>query len=150
MRLLLLPLQVLLLLLLCSTPAFSFTALVVSVKDGDTIEVLSNGRATKIRLRGIDCPEKRQAFGYRAKLALAVLTFGQAVKKLKDREWFWIDDEIETWTPAIQHAGLSLDRCIQSNPEGRDELLRIQSTLVSRLEWIRTQTRDGIRTEDAA
>lgn len=57
---------------------------------------------------------------------------------------------IATETPAIQHAGLSLDRCIQSNPEGRDELLRIQSTLVSWLEWIRTQTRDDIPTEDAA
>ena len=79
-----------------------------------------------------------------------VIWLEQAVKKLKDREWFWIDDEIETWTPAIQHAGLSLDRCIQSNPEGRDELLRIQSTLVSRLEWIRTQTRDSIRPKDAA
>ena len=79
MRFIRLPLPLALLILLCSTPAFSFTALVVSVKDGDTIEVLSNGRATKIRLRGIDCPEKRQAYGYRAKLALAVLTFGQAV-----------------------------------------------------------------------
>lgn len=79
MRFIRLPLALALLILLFSTPAFSFTALVVSVKDGDTIEVLSNGRATKIRLRGIDCPEKRQAHGYRAKLALAVLTFGQAV-----------------------------------------------------------------------
>ena len=66
-------------LLLFSAPAFSFTALVVSVKDGDTIEVLSHGRATRIRLHGIDCPEKRQAYGTRAKLATAVLTFGQAV-----------------------------------------------------------------------
>jgi len=79
MRLRLLPLYLSLLFLLFSTPAFSFTALVVSVKDGDTIEVLSNGRAQRIRLRGIDCPEKRQAYGYRAKIATAVLTFGQTV-----------------------------------------------------------------------
>jgi endonuclease YncB( thermonuclease family) len=79
MRLRLFPLQLSLFLLLIGTPAFSFTALVVSVKDGDTIEVLANGRVTKIRLHGIDCPEKRQAYGYRAKIATAVLTFGQTV-----------------------------------------------------------------------
>ena len=79
MRFILFQWQLSILLLLFSTPAFSFTALVVSVKDGDTIEVLSNGRATRIRLHGIDCPEKRQAYGSRAKLATAVLTFGQTV-----------------------------------------------------------------------
>lgn len=79
MRLRLLPLHLSLFFLLFSTPAFSFTALVVSVKDGDTIEVLSNGGTTRIRLHGIDCPEKRQAYGSRAKLATAVLTFGQTV-----------------------------------------------------------------------
>lgn len=76
---LLLQLPLCLLMLLFSVPAFSFTALVVSVKDGDTIEVLANGRAIKIRLHGIDCPEKRQAYGTRAKLATAILTFGQTV-----------------------------------------------------------------------
>ena len=30
---------------------------VVSVLDSDTIEVLHNGRAERIRLSGIDCPE---------------------------------------------------------------------------------------------
>ncbi len=79
MRVLRLQLQCALFILLCTPPAFSFTALVVSVKDGDTIEVVSQGRATRIRLRGIDCPEKRQAYGYRAKLATSMLTFGQAV-----------------------------------------------------------------------
>ena len=68
-----------------------------------------------------------------------VVWLEQAVEKLKDREWFWIDDDIEKLTPAIQHAGLSLDRCIQSNPEGRDELLVLQATLTSRLDAIRVK-----------
>jgi len=38
--------------------ALDFTAPVVSVLDGDTIEVLHNNRAERIRLSGIDCPEK--------------------------------------------------------------------------------------------
>ena len=79
MRLTFLHLHLSLLFLLISPPAFSFTGLVVSVKDGDTIEVLDDGRPKRIRLHGIDCPEKRQAYGYRAKIATAVLTFGQTV-----------------------------------------------------------------------
>ena len=40
-------------------PAFAagFTGAVVSVLDGDTIEVLHNQRPERIRLNGIDCPE---------------------------------------------------------------------------------------------
>ena len=45
------------------------TGPVVSVLDGDTIEVLHNHHAERIRLSGIDCPEKGQAYGNRAKQA---------------------------------------------------------------------------------
>jgi hypothetical protein len=79
-----------------------------------------------------------------------VVWLEQAVQKVKGRDWFWIDDEIEKLTPAIQNAGLSLDRCIQSNPEGRDELLVIQATLTSRLEWVRTSMGDAAGDEKAA
>ena len=47
-------------------PSFSFadfSGQVVSVLDGDTIEVLFNQRPERIRLSGIDCPEKGQAYG---------------------------------------------------------------------------------------
>ena len=46
----------------------TFTGKVVGVSDGDTISVMRKGRAVKVRLHGIDCPEKRQPFGTRAKL----------------------------------------------------------------------------------
>ena len=49
----------------------------VSVLDGDTIEVLHNSRAERIRLNGIDCPEKGQAYGTRAKQAASALVFGK-------------------------------------------------------------------------
>lgn len=74
----------------------------------------------------------------------------QAVPKLKEREWFWIDDEIETFTPAIQQAGLSLERCIPSNPQGRDELLFLQSTLAARLERLNTTRSSTVDREEAA
>jgi hypothetical protein len=71
-----------------------------------------------------------------------VVWLHQAVQKLKDREWFWIDDEIETLTPAIQQAGIPLDRCIQANPLGQDELVVLQATLTDRLGWLQSKTRE--------
>ena len=40
-----------------------FTGPVVSVLDGDAIEVLHNHHLEHVRLSGIDWPEKDQAFG---------------------------------------------------------------------------------------
>lgn len=52
---------------------------VIAVLDGDTIEVLHNQRPERIRLNGIDCPEKGQAYGKRAKQATSALVFGKEV-----------------------------------------------------------------------
>lgn len=56
-----------------------FTGRVVGVSDGDTISALRNGRAERIRLHGVDSPEKRQAFGQRAKQFTSDLVFGKDV-----------------------------------------------------------------------
>jgi endonuclease YncB( thermonuclease family) len=55
--------------LLIPTTVFAadFTGLVVSVLDADTLEVLHNHRPERICLSGIECPEKVQAYGQRAK-----------------------------------------------------------------------------------
>lgn len=55
------------------------TGNVTGVLDGDTIEVLSRHHADRIRLSGIDCPEKGQAYGKRAKQAASALAFGKEV-----------------------------------------------------------------------
>jgi endonuclease YncB( thermonuclease family) len=53
---------------------------VIAVVDGDTIEVLnSKQRAERIRLNGIDCPEKGQAYGKKAKQAASALVYGKEV-----------------------------------------------------------------------
>jgi micrococcal nuclease len=60
----------LLLFVLTSSPlhAPDWQGKVVDIADGDTITVLQNGRdQVRIRLLGIDCPEKGQPFGNRAK-----------------------------------------------------------------------------------
>jgi endonuclease YncB( thermonuclease family) len=56
-----------------------FTGPVVSVLDDDTIEVLHHQHAERIRLSGIDCPEKGQAYGNNAKQATSALVFGKDV-----------------------------------------------------------------------
>jgi endonuclease YncB( thermonuclease family) len=45
--------------------AADFNGEVIRVLDGDTIEVLHEKKPERIRLYGIDCPEKGQAWGRR-------------------------------------------------------------------------------------
>ena len=67
--------------------AADFTGRVVGVADGDTITVMHNGKGKRIRLHGIDCPEKRQAFGNRAKQFTSKLVFGKTITvQVADRD----------------------------------------------------------------
>jgi len=68
-----------LLLLLPIHALANFTGPVVSVLDGDTIEVLHNRHPQRIRLGDIDCPEKGQAYGNNAKHAASGLLFGKEI-----------------------------------------------------------------------
>lgn len=53
---------------------------VIKVSDGDTITCLKNGNSQiKIRLYGIDAPEKKQSFGQRARQPLASMLAGKTV-----------------------------------------------------------------------
>jgi endonuclease YncB( thermonuclease family) len=53
---------------------------VVSIADGDTITVLDeNKKQNKVRLNGIDAPEKKQAFGAKSKARLGELLAGKDV-----------------------------------------------------------------------
>lgn len=58
----------------------TITGKVVAVADGDTFTLLVNGnRQQKIRLHGIDCPEKRQDFGQVAKDFTSKEVFGKTI-----------------------------------------------------------------------
>lgn len=57
----------------------TFIGKVVGVSGGDTISVMRGGRAVKVHLHGIDCPEKGQAFGTRAKRFTLEMAFGNEV-----------------------------------------------------------------------
>ena len=66
--------------------AHSFKGKVVGVSDGDTIAVMREGKAAKVRLNGVDCPEKKQAYGTRAKQFTSSQVFGKVVEVQYEKE----------------------------------------------------------------
>jgi micrococcal nuclease len=65
--------------LLAATAQADFTGRVVGITDGDTVRVMRDGAAVKIRLHGIDAPESQQAFGSRSKQFLSAAIAGKTV-----------------------------------------------------------------------
>lgn len=64
--------------LACHVYAETNAGRIVAIADGDTLTLLDTAnRRHKIRLAGIDAPEKRQGFGERAKANLSALAFNQ-------------------------------------------------------------------------
>lgn len=58
----------------------SFSGKVIKIVDGDTYDVLTaDNKTIRIRMNGIDAPEKKQAYGQKAKDYLARLCFGKEV-----------------------------------------------------------------------
>lgn len=64
--------------LICS--AQRFTARVVSISDGDTFTVVNKDNLQlKVRIFGIDAPEKKQAYGNKSKEFLSSIIFGKTI-----------------------------------------------------------------------
>ena len=67
-------------LLLISSIVFGWSGKVVGVSDGDTISVMHEGKPERIRLYGIDCPERGQPFGTKARKLTSRMVFGKIVE----------------------------------------------------------------------
>jgi hypothetical protein len=80
---------------LCCAAAVAqdFHGKVVAVTDGDTIQVMHHNIAETIRLAGIDCPEKSQQCGMKAKEFTTVCALEKTWKLL---EW----EKIDTGAPS--------------------------------------------------
>ena len=77
-----------LLALICLTAADTLTGKVVRIADGDTVTVLVGGNQVRVRLFGIDAPERGQDYSRKSSEALADLVFGKEVRVVvhdKDR-----------------------------------------------------------------
>ena len=60
--------------------AEEFSAKVIVVIDGDTVLILRGNKQIKVRLGGIDAPEKMQAFGENSKQSLTELVLNKQVR----------------------------------------------------------------------
>lgn len=58
---------------------------VVRVLDGDTVEILADGKLTRVRLNGIDAPEKAQPYGQKSKEMLVEAIAGKQVEALGNK-----------------------------------------------------------------
>jgi endonuclease YncB( thermonuclease family) len=63
-----------------TAPEGDLSGRVVKVSDGDTITILRENRQIKIRMLGIDAPEKSQPFGNACRETLAELVAGREVR----------------------------------------------------------------------
>lgn len=88
---------------------------VIKIKDGDTIDILFNGKPLTIRFAHVDCPEKKQPFGNVAKQFTADKCFGQTVTVLNDNKFdrnkrligVVINEQGENVNKALVKAGLA-------------------------------------------
>jgi micrococcal nuclease len=89
-----------------STAYAEFTGLVVSILDGDTMIVLKDGVEEVIRLNGIDCPEKSQVHGNKAKQ----FTSNRALNTVVTVEAKEVDRDGRTIADVILADGTNLNR----------------------------------------
>jgi micrococcal nuclease len=75
--------------LACSLPPPELQGRVVHVVDGDTIEILEGRTKTRVRLFGIDAPERGQDFSVRSKEFLATLVAGKQVRVMQKSTDRW-------------------------------------------------------------
>ena len=93
--------------------AEEFTGKVVGVADGDTITVLHDKTQVKIRLQAVDCPEKAQPFGTKAKQFTSEMVFGKivtvkvATKDRYGRTVAWIDVGGKSLNEELLRAGFA-------------------------------------------
>lgn len=92
---------------------FPWSGKVVGISDGDTIRVMHSGRETKVRLFGIDCPERYQAFGDKARRFTAKMAFGKVVeveqvdKDVYGRSVAWVTVDGKSLNKELLRAGLA-------------------------------------------
>lgn len=60
---------------------------IIGIKDGDTFTLLIDGKGQVVRLAHIDCPEKKQPFGSKAKQFASSLCFGKYVTLIHDNKY---------------------------------------------------------------
>ena len=93
--------------------ADQFTGKVVGILDGDTISVLREGKAVKVRLYGVDAPEKAQAFGTQARrFSVDLQDFDNLLRRLTAL--------VVTLDRTYDHLIISYDRLVATHQEQQE------------------------------
>ena len=94
--------------------AEEFTGKVVGVADGDTVTVLRDEKTpVKIRLQAVDCPEKAQPFGQKAKQFTSEMVFGKVVTvRVATRDRYgrtvaWVAVGVKSLNEELLRAGMA-------------------------------------------
>lgn len=93
--------------------ALSWVGKCVGVTDGDTIRVMHERREEKIRLFGIDCPERGQDYGSSARRFTAKMAFGKLVQVTQvsrdryGRVVAWVEVDGQSINKELVRAGLA-------------------------------------------
>ncbi|MBI5251241.1 MAG: thermonuclease family protein [Desulfomonile tiedjei] len=101
-----------LVILACGT-CFAWTGKVVGIADGDTIRVMHAGKSEKIRLYGVDSPERDQDFGAQARKFTSNMVFGKNVdvqvvtRDRYGRTVAWVSVEGKSLNKDLVKAGLA-------------------------------------------
>jgi len=113
-------------------PQGKFQARVVGIQDGDTITVLVGQQQVRVRLHGIDCPERGQPYFRRARAYTASRVFGKEVTvEVVDRDRYGrlvarvYTPEGEELNRALVREGLAW--WYQNYAPGDQELERLQA-----------------------
>jgi micrococcal nuclease len=117
-------LSLVLLLLLGAVEAFAFGGEVVGVLEGSTIEVVRLGKVERIRLHGLDCPEKDQPYGDDVKQAISALVFALEVTVEpygKDKYGRIIADVLLADETNVNHVLVKEGRCWWSRKSAPDD-----------------------------
>ena len=113
----------------------SITSKVIGIKDGDTIEILHEGKPLIIRFAHVDCPEirKGQPFGTAAKKFTSDLCFGRMITVLHEGKYdrykrliaVIINEKNENVNKELVRAGLAWHFKKYSTDESYDKLEKI-------------------------
>lgn len=84
-----------------------FPVKVIGISDGDTFTVINRDNLQlKIRVYGIDAPEKKQAYGNKSKQALSALIFGKSIEIDVQSQEKWGRYVAKVYTPDGQDVAL--------------------------------------------
>jgi micrococcal nuclease len=117
-----------------------FSAPVIGISDGDTIEVLHEGVSKRIRLFGIECPKMGQAFGSTAKKFTGDLALGKTVQvRIRDVDHYLADIMLpdgRMLNQELVRAGLAWWYGISSKADAELHRLEIEALRAKRGLWV--------------